>query len=86
MGGGSIGADIQYLGNLLMAFLFFLIGIPVYLWARRDVQKAVPPKDAKAVPGKESGYFTGYELLGTAVICVVALFAILAFSTGYIKI
>ncbi|MBO5723442.1 MAG: amino acid permease [Lentisphaeria bacterium] len=82
-------AGIKY---LLMAFIFFLIGIPVYIWARHDAEKAssvaAGNQEGSGVnmPIKGKGeYFTGYELLGTGVITVVALFAIIAFSTGYIK-
>ena len=76
-------AGLKY---LLMAFIFFLIGIPVYLWARHDAEKAVPAGNGQENKSRKmEGCFTGYELLGAAVICVVALFAIVAFSTGYIQ-
>lgn len=63
-------AGLQY---LLMAVVFMALGIPVYVWARR--QNAPQEK-----------VFTFYEAISAGVLIVIALCAIYAMSNGIIKI
>ena len=66
-----------YLGNTL----FLMIGIPVYVWARRNAAEDATDEKEKHLP-----VFTKYELIGAVVIVVVAIGAIIAFATGKINL
>ncbi len=66
---------------LLMAFVFLMIGIPVYVWARKNAAEDAEDEKAKHLP-----VFTKYELIGAVVIVVVAIVAIIAFATGKINL
>ena len=64
-----------------MAFVFLMIGIPVYVWARRNAAEDATDEKEKHLP-----VFTKYELIGAVVIVVVAIGAIIAFATGKINL
>lgn len=63
-------AGLQY---LLMAIIFMALGIPVYIWARKQNSK-----------GEQ--VFTKHELILAAVLVVIALFAVYAMATGIVKV
>ena len=63
-------AGLQY---LLMAIIFMALGIPVYIWARRQNSK-----------GEQ--VFTKHELILAAVLIIIALFAVYAMATGIVKV
>ena len=66
---------------LLMAFLFLVVGIPVYIWARKDAAED-ERKAGKPVPP----LFTKAEKIGVAVVVIVALVAIIAFASGKVSL
>lgn len=61
------------LNYLLMAVVIIALGIPVYIWARKENN-----------PGQCA--FTGRERIGACLLVLIALFAIYAFSRGIINI
>lgn len=63
-------AGLQY---LLMAIVFMALGIPVYIWARKQNSK-----------GEQ--VFTKNELILAAILVIIALFAIYAMATGIVKV
>ena len=63
-------AGLQY---LLMAIIFMALGIPVYIWARRQNSKG-------------EKVFTKHELILAAVLVIIALFAVYAMATGIVKV
>ena len=63
-------AGLKYLA---MAFIFLAIGIPFYLWARKDAKEETPS-------------FTGMELAGAIVIVAVAILAMSAAINGNITL
>jgi len=63
-------AGLEY---LLMAVVFIAVGIPFYIWARRDTPQPFP-------------LFSGREKVLAGVIIVIALAAIYAFARGLIQI
>ena len=71
-------AGISY---LLMAFLFLVPGIPVYIWACRD-SNGENRKAGKPV----QPVFTGMELGAAAAIVVAAIAAAILFATGTVKL
>ncbi len=71
-------AGVSY---LLMAFVFLVLGIPVYVWARSNARA-----DAKEEAEKSLPFFTKWELIGASVIVVVAIGAVIAFATGKINL
>ena len=66
---------------LLMAFVFLTLGIPVYVWARKNAAE-----DAADPLEKKQPVFTKYELVGAVCIVLVAIGALIAFATGKIKL
>lgn len=64
---------------LMMAFCFLALGIPMYVWSRRDSLKAA---DVNA----DRRYFTVPEAIGAMLIVIVAIAAIIAFATGKLKL
>lgn len=66
---------------LLMAFIFLVVGIPVYIWARKDADEDDRKAGKQVVP-----MFSGAEKIGAAVVVVVALAAIIAFATGKVNL
>ena len=67
-------AGLKYLA---MAFIFLLIGIPVFIWARHNRQQ-----DAQT----SEPYFTTPEYIGAAVIIIVAVVSAIAAITGKIQL
>ena len=66
---------------LLMAFVFLTLGIPVYVWARKNAaQDTADPLE------KKQPIFTKCELVGAVCIVLVAVGALIAFVTGKIKL
>lgn len=63
-------AGLQY---LLMAIVFMALGIPVYIWARKQHAEG-----AKV--------FTSHELVLAGALLIIALFAVYAMITGIVKI
>ena len=63
-------AGLKYLA---MAFIFLAIGIPFYLWARKDADE-------------ETTSFTVNELIGAIIIIATAVFAIIAAINGKISL
>lgn len=63
-------AGLQY---LLMAIVFMALGIPVYIWARKQ-----HAENAKV--------FTSHELVLAGALLIIALFAVYAMITGIVKI
>ena len=55
------------------AIIFMALGIPVYIWARRQNSK-----------GEQ--VFTKHELILAVVLIIIALFAIYAMATGIVKV
>lgn len=66
---------------LLMAFLFLVIGIPVYVWACKNNDED-NKKTGKPVPPM----FTKPELIAAAVIVIVAVLAVILFATGKVNL
>lgn len=66
---------------LLMAFLFLVVGIPVYILARKDAAED-ERKAGKPVPP----LFTKAEKIGVAIVVIVALVAIIAFASGKVSL
>ncbi len=62
---------------LLMAFVFLVLGIPIFIWARKNTLE-----DTK----KDESVFTKWELTGAIVVGVLALGAIIAFATGAVSL
>ncbi len=74
---------------LLMAFIFLMIGIPVYIWARHDSFQAQKENAASADhPAGQTNqkYFTKMELAGAICIVIVAVIAIVLFATDKVKL
>jgi len=71
-------AGLQY---LLMAFVFQLIGIPVFIWARRNDAQDALQRGAEPEP-----CFTGAEKIGAAFVIVVAVAALILFATDTVKL
>lgn len=69
-------AGIEY---MLMAFIFLLIGIPVFIAARRQTL-------AKADAQTEEKIFTGNEKIAVYIIAVVCIAAIALYATGVLKL
>ena len=67
-------AGLKYLA---MAFIFLLIGIPIFIWARHNRQQ-----DAQT----SEPYFTTPEYIGAAVIIIVAVVSAIAAITGKIQL
>lgn len=63
-------AGLQY---LLMAVVFVALGIPVYIWSRRQ-------------NAPEEKVFSSKEAYAAGALVLIALFAIYAMSTGIVKI
>ena len=63
-------AGLEYLA---MAFIFLAIGIPFYLWARKDANEETP-------------VLTTNELIGAIIIIATAIFAIIAAINGKISL
>lgn len=61
------------LNYLVMAIVLIAVGIPVYIWARKDDQVAGP-------------VFTKNETLIAGILVVGAILSIISFSMGYVKI
>ena len=66
---------------LLMAFIFLVIGIPVYVRARREAEA-----DAGKAGKPVEPLFTPMERTGAAVIALAALAAVIAFMSGAVKL
>lgn len=66
---------------LLMAFIFLVIGIPVYVRARRDADVETRKAGKPVEP-----VFSPAERTGVAIIALVALAAIIAFASGAVKL
>ena len=66
---------------LLMAFVFLTLGIPVYVWARKNAAEDAADEKEKTQP-----VFTKFELGGAIFIVLVAVVAVIAFATGAIKL
>lgn len=66
---------------LLMAFVFLTLGIPVYVWARKNAAEDAADEKEKTQP-----VFTKFELGGAIFIVLVAVVAVIAFTTGAIKL
>ncbi|MBO7146140.1 MAG: amino acid permease [Lentisphaeria bacterium] len=69
------------LSYLLMAFIFLVIGIPVYLKSCRDINEENAKNGKPAIQA-----FNSYERFAAIVIVLVALAAIILFSTGKVKL
>ena len=67
-------AGLKYLA---MAFIFLLIGIPVFIWARHNRQQDTQTSEP---------YFTTLEYIGAAVIIIVAVVSAIAAITGKIQL
>mgnify|MGYP004597532441 FL=1 len=71
-------AGLKY---LLMAFIFLVIGIPVYIRACQEQNRE------KREAGKpEEPYFNRYEKIGAAAVTVIALLAVILFAAGAVKL
>ncbi len=71
-------AGLKY---LVLAFIFQLISIPIYLWATREVRAKEQDSNHKLTP-----YFTQWELVGACALVCVAFLAIILSVAGKIKI
>ncbi len=69
-------AGLKYMA---LAFVFLMIGIPVYIYTRRRAIESDP--NAKGQP-----IFTKPELIGAIAITVVAIGSVIAFSVGWLAI
>ena len=69
-------AGLQY---LLAAFCFMVVGIPVFIWARKNTL-ALHPEE------RERSIFTKHETSAVAVMLIVAAAAVIAISTGKISL
>lgn len=67
-------AGLKYLA---MAFIFLLIGIPVFIWARHNVNQE------NSAPQQ---YFTGKEAFAAILIVIIAVIAAIAACTGKIQL
>ena len=67
-------AGLKYLA---MAFIFLLIGIPVFIWARHNVNQE------NSAPQQ---YFTGREAFAAILIVIIAVIAAIAACTGKIQL
>ncbi len=67
-------AGLQYLA---MAFIFLMLGIPVYIWARSDNRK---------LQNDKTPFFTRPEGAGALIIIAVAIIAAIAAFTGKIQL
>ena len=61
------------LNYLLMAVIFMAVGIPVYIWAKKQHEPKVPA-------------FSVGEGVVAAFVVVIALFAIYAMASGIVKV
>ena len=61
------------LSYLFMAVIFIALGIPFYIWARKDA-------------GVKGDVFNSKELILAGILVLIAIGAIIAFYAGYIKI
>ena len=69
-------AGLQY---LLAAFCFMVLGIPVFIWARKSAMENDPQQE-------DSCIFTGKELLAVALMLITAGIAIIAMATDKITL
>lgn len=67
-------AGLEY---MMMAFIFLAIGIPFYIWARKDAMKANPDE--------EKVIFNKYEIWGASAVVIVALAALTTFAVEQIR-
>ena len=61
-------AGVQY---LLMAFVFLALGIPFYIWARRETGEEI---------------FSSKEKCAAWIIAAIAVLAVILFATGVVKL
>jgi len=66
---------------MLMAFIFIVLGIPVYIWACKNKEE-----DSAKAGESIQPMFTKYELIGAIVIGIVAVIAVIAFATGKVNL
>ncbi|MDD3154714.1 MAG: amino acid permease [Victivallaceae bacterium] len=71
-------AGLQY---LLLAFIFQAIGIPIYLWARKEERTNAADKEQKTMP-----YFTKFELIAACLLVVAGIVAAVLGATGVINL
>lgn len=71
-------AGLKY---LVLAFIFQLVSIPVYLWATKEVRESDMMKQKKLTP-----FFSNWELVGMCALVFIAFLAIALTIMGKIKI
>lgn len=71
-------AGLKY---LLTAFIFLVIGIPVYIRACQEQNRENRESGKPEIP-----YFSRYEKIGAAVICAAALLAVILFAAGAVRL
>lgn len=69
-------AGLQY---LLMTFVFLVLGIPFYVWARRNAVKDRPQEAALPL-------FTKLELIAAILIALAAIVAVVLFASGKVAL
>ncbi len=71
-------AGLKY---LVLAFIFQLVSIPIYLWASREVRESERNSNQTLTP-----FFTRAEFVGMCCLVFIALLAIILAASGKIKI
>lgn len=71
-------AGVEY---LLMAFVFLMLGIPFYVWARKNAKE-----DSSDPKVRAEKIFTETEWIGCIAVTLAALVAIVLFATGKVNL